>query len=141
MRDALIGVATLLGAVVTICVALGTLSRLRPIRWLWRTLVGNPLARWFRAEVREVVIEELAPVKRQLDAVDHAVNRVSPGEPRLIEMVREHRVQLARGEEHFEHLDRGQQELRTGQAETTRAVAQLTAAIVERQRHDDEQGS
>lgn len=52
----LVGIAAGLGA-------LGVLSRLRPVRWLWRHLVVDPVSEWFRSEVRDEVAPILAEVR------------------------------------------------------------------------------
>jgi hypothetical protein len=49
-----------------IVTAIGILTRLAPVRWLWRTVVSDPLARWGRAWVREEVDAALVPVKAEL---------------------------------------------------------------------------
>lgn len=47
--------ATFVGSVAAFCVAVGIISRLRPVRWLWRRLVRDPFTEWFRREVGEIV--------------------------------------------------------------------------------------
>lgn len=58
------------GVVTAVVVAGATVGRTRPFRWLLRTLVGQPLAAWFRREVGEVVDEKLdqklAPIRSEL---------------------------------------------------------------------------
>lgn len=54
--------------------ALGALSRLRPVRWLWHQLVACPLSRWFRGEVNEVIDLRLRPVNERLDRIDEQLH-------------------------------------------------------------------
>lgn len=42
-----------------VATALSVLGRQRPIRWLGRTVIGNPLGRWFDERVARVVDERL----------------------------------------------------------------------------------
>lgn len=52
------------GAVVAIIGACVLISRLRPVRWVYRRLVSEPFAAWFREQVRHEVaptLEELRP--------------------------------------------------------------------------------
>lgn len=42
-----------LGLIATAIVSLGVIARFPPLRWLLRTVFGDPLGRFFRAEVRE----------------------------------------------------------------------------------------
>lgn len=58
--------AVAIGAVVTTA---GVLSRLRPVRWCWRQLVGAPLARWLAGQHEAA----LAPVKDRIDEVGTAL--------------------------------------------------------------------
>lgn len=51
-------------AVVAIIGACILVSKLRPVRWVYRRLVAEPLATWFREQVRHEVapaLEELRP--------------------------------------------------------------------------------
>jgi hypothetical protein len=43
-----------------VVVAVGVLAKTRPMRWLWRTLVTDPLSAWGRSVVGEVVDEKVA---------------------------------------------------------------------------------
>ena len=52
-------VSTVVIATTATVTALGVLSRLRPIRWLGRTVIKDPLAAWFRHEVAQIVDERL----------------------------------------------------------------------------------
>lgn len=52
-------VASGVGAVAAFCVAVGVISRLRPVKWLWRRLVRDPFTEWTEALVGRVVDEKL----------------------------------------------------------------------------------
>lgn len=54
-QGVVIAVAALCASLVAIVTAVRTLSGLAPVRWLWRRLIGEPVATKFRAEVREAV--------------------------------------------------------------------------------------
>lgn len=60
-------VAAALAAIVTLS---ALVARLRPVRWVFKTLVGQPVQSFFRAEVKEVVEEALRPVRHELE-FDH----------------------------------------------------------------------
>lgn len=53
------------GALVAIGMLAAGLSRLRPVRWLWRTVVAAPVSRWFRAEVCEEMRTALVPIQEE----------------------------------------------------------------------------
>lgn len=53
-------------ALAAVATSVGVLSRLRPVRWLWRQLVARPLGTWFRGEVTEVVDERLSGIWAEL---------------------------------------------------------------------------
>ena len=58
----LLDVAAFLGAIVAILTAIGILTKLRPVKWLFNQLIGKPLAETFQRECREAVqplIDEL----------------------------------------------------------------------------------
>lgn len=56
-QGVVIAVAALCAALVAIVSGVRTLSSLKPVRWLWRQLVGEPVSRKFRTEVREAIGE------------------------------------------------------------------------------------
>lgn len=106
---ALIDVGAAAGALVAIIGAVVLVTRLRPVKWLWRTLVSEPLSRWFRAQVRE----EVGP----------AVQELSPnGGESFRDLVLD---RLSAGEAHFEKLD-GQ--VSALEERTTAIARQLGAA-------------
>ena len=39
--------------------------RRRPFRWLWKTVVTDPVGRWFGGVIRHEVIHELEPIKTE----------------------------------------------------------------------------
>lgn len=55
----LTGVAQVLIGLAATATAVGVLSRLRPVRWLWRTSVVEPSTEWLECVVGKVVDEKL----------------------------------------------------------------------------------
>lgn len=53
-------------AVGAIVVTLGLLTKAKPVRWVFRTLVGDPVTRWHRAQTLYVVEAAVAPIHEQL---------------------------------------------------------------------------
>ena len=53
-------------AVGAIVVTLGLLTKAKPVRWVFRTLVGDPVTRWHRAHTLYVVEAAVAPIYEQL---------------------------------------------------------------------------
>lgn len=45
-------------------------SRLRPVKWLWRHVVSDPLASWFRDQVREEVQVATKPLEVRLGSIE-----------------------------------------------------------------------
>lgn len=73
-------------ALAAFCTALGVLSRLRPVKWLWRQLVKDPVSQWFRGELVAVVDEQLKPIRYQLETkIKDAIGRLERGQETLIE--------------------------------------------------------
>lgn len=56
------------GAIVAVLGLMAALTRLRPVRWIWRQLVADPVAEWFRREVGEEIEASLGPVRAELQA-------------------------------------------------------------------------
>ena len=84
------GVASTVVALAAFWTALGVLSRLRPVKWLWRQLVKDPVSQWFRGELVAVVDEQLKPIRYQLETNDgssikDAIGRLEKGQATLIE--------------------------------------------------------
>jgi hypothetical protein len=65
-------VASTIVGLAAVATALGLLARLRPVRWVGRTLIGQPVIRAFRREVGEVV----APIEAKVDALTHKVDAI-----------------------------------------------------------------
>lgn len=55
----LVTVAQVVVASAATVTALGVLAKWGPVRWVFRTLIGDPLKDWFRHEVASVVDERL----------------------------------------------------------------------------------
>lgn len=53
------------------CVVL--VARLRPVRWVWRTIVSDPLSRWFRCQIAHEVEPRTALLYAQLGQVEATV--------------------------------------------------------------------
>jgi hypothetical protein len=65
-RQLVITLGTIGGALVATAAALRLPVISRPIRWVWRRLVGEPVGHWFRALIREEVTTVLRPVMHEL---------------------------------------------------------------------------
>lgn len=55
MSDALRDAGSIAAALAAIIGCFVLVSKLPPLRWLWRHLVADPVAQWFRAEMREEI--------------------------------------------------------------------------------------
>lgn len=99
MTGALIDYAKFLGALATIVASIGALSRIRPVRWIVRTLVGDPLGGWFRREVDQAVRESETGklVKHHLQA-----NGTTPA---VVEEIAGINRRLDGGARHFRRLE------------------------------------
>lgn len=67
----LVDVGIAAGAVAAIISCAVLVARLRPVRWVWRTLVAYPLARWFREQVAHEFEPRVAPLHERLSAVEN----------------------------------------------------------------------
>lgn len=67
VADTMKDLGALCGAVAAMLALLALVARLRPVRWLARTLIGAPASHWFRREVGEVVEAKVGPIRRQLE--------------------------------------------------------------------------
>jgi len=56
------GVVTAVVGLAAFCAAVGALSRLKPVKWLWRHLVTDPLSLWFDDRLDA----KFAPIKVEL---------------------------------------------------------------------------
>jgi len=78
MREALLDAAALMAAITGILAATAFIARLKPIRWLFRRLLSEPLGQWFRQQVRDATAEPHARIHRRIDshmAVEEAERR------------------------------------------------------------------
>ena len=58
--DALVTSAAIIASVAAIVTALGVIAKSpfgRPLKWIWRRLVADPLAGWLEREARRVVAD------------------------------------------------------------------------------------
>lgn len=53
-------------AVGAIVVTVGLLTRAKPVRWVFRTMIGDPITKWHRNQVSWVVEPSLAEIRDQL---------------------------------------------------------------------------
>lgn len=80
-QQALLDVAAFLGAVTVILGVAAGLAKTSPVKWLGRTLIGVPVAAWFRRELADEVrpiIEQLQPNggSSTRDAIDRMERRL-----------------------------------------------------------------
>lgn len=54
------------GALIAIFAFVALVARAKPVRWMWRKLVGDPATTWLRAEVERAVEGCVAPIHEQL---------------------------------------------------------------------------
>ena len=54
------------GALVAVGALLTLLTKAKPVRWVGRTLVGDPVTAWHRAQTLYVVEAAVAPIHEQL---------------------------------------------------------------------------
>ena len=81
-------VAAVVIALAAVATSLGVLSRLRAVRWLWRTVVAGPLRCWAQTEVIGPAVDaRIQSVQDTVEGIDRAVNHRDEGEPRLVEQV------------------------------------------------------
>ena len=78
--EALIDLASLTAALGVISAAIVGLARTPPVKWLGRTLVGQPVSTWLRRELRD----EMEPILGQLQpnggtSTRDAIDRVESG--------------------------------------------------------------
>ena len=57
------------GALFAIGLLLVTVVRGRPVRWVWRRLVGEPATVWLRSEIERGVEGAAAPLREELRSV------------------------------------------------------------------------
>ena len=56
------GVVTAVVGLAAFCAALGALSRLKPVKWMWRQIVADPLSTWFDDKLDA----KIDPIKAEL---------------------------------------------------------------------------
>ena len=64
--DTVRDVGAVCAALGAVFVTVGLLTRAKPVRWVFRKLVGDPLSAWHRAQTLHVVEGALAPINEQL---------------------------------------------------------------------------
>lgn len=69
MTEFLVWLAKVVGALVTIGGGIALVSRTRPVRWLGRRLIIDPLGAWFRREVAEATQEFRDEVSTATDRI------------------------------------------------------------------------
>lgn len=67
----LIDAGTLAGILVALLAAVAAFSKTRPVRFLWRALVSEPIGRWQTAQITAVV----EPINKKLDGTADALIR------------------------------------------------------------------
>jgi hypothetical protein len=65
--------------------AIGFLLKLPPVRWVWRTLISEPVAGWFQREVHE---DTIPLIKQELqlnggESIKDAIRRIDRGMEKL----------------------------------------------------------
>ena len=60
------GFGAICGAIAAVIVLLSLIAKAKPIRWVFRRLVGDPLTLWHRTQTLYVVEAALAPINEQL---------------------------------------------------------------------------
>jgi hypothetical protein len=66
MADIFRDVGTVAAAIVAILGCVALVSKLPPVRWVFRNLVSDPASEWFRAAVREEVKAATADILTQV---------------------------------------------------------------------------
>lgn len=62
VRDA----GAICAAIGAVIVALGLITKAKPVRWTFRRLIGEPVTAWHRAQTLYVVEAAVAPIHEQL---------------------------------------------------------------------------
>lgn len=70
----LLDAAKIIGALVTVVLGLGALSRTRPARWVGKTLLADPLGEFFEARVEVVIGPRLEELRVQIHETTEARN-------------------------------------------------------------------
>lgn len=64
--DVVRDVGAVCAAVGAVIVTVGLVTRAKPVRWLFRKVVGDPVTEWHRAQTLYVVEAAVAPIHEQL---------------------------------------------------------------------------
>lgn len=70
----LVDVGVAAGITTAILTAAAAVSRLRPIRWVWRRLVTEPMTAWLHATTAAAAEAVMAPLRDQVRAIDHEMH-------------------------------------------------------------------
>jgi hypothetical protein len=62
----LIDVGILAGVIASVITTIGLITRIRPVKWIWRTMFVIPLARWQREQIEHVVEPLICSVRQEL---------------------------------------------------------------------------
>lgn len=68
----LVDIGAVCGALLAVGALCALLARSRPVRWVGRTLLAEPAARWFRVQVQHVVEPALAEIRSELRPNGHS---------------------------------------------------------------------
>lgn len=55
------------GVIVAVCAALAVITRARPVRWLWRVTISDPVSRWAAGVVGDSVADVSARLTDHMD--------------------------------------------------------------------------
>ena len=64
--SAIVAFGAVCGALAAVIVLLSLIAKAKPVKWVFRKLVGDPLTSWHRAQTLYVVEGALAPINEQL---------------------------------------------------------------------------
>ena len=64
--SAIVAFGAVCGALAAVIVLLSLIAKAKPIKWVFRKLVGDPLTAWHRTQTEYVVEGALGPIKEQL---------------------------------------------------------------------------
>lgn len=67
--SAIVDLGAVFAAIGAVVVTFGVLTKARPVRWVFRKLVGDPVTEWHRAQTLYVVESAVAPIYEQLKPI------------------------------------------------------------------------
>ena len=67
--SAIVGFGAVCGALAAAIVLLSLITKARPVKWVFRRLVGEPITSWHRAQTLYVVEGAVAPIYEQLKPI------------------------------------------------------------------------